>query len=161
MAAWKLNTHVHVVERDSAGGLTGRSGTFGPGGDVPEWAVVAITNPDVWESRGSRSALPAPPDPKPGTDDSQPTTAPGGIADELAQLRAELAELRASQGKTVTPADSPDATPAADGPPPKGGPGSGAPAWRDYAASKGVQVADDASRDDVIAALTAAGVPTE
>ncbi|MGI5144798.1 hypothetical protein ACQEVC_45525 [Plantactinospora sp. CA-294935] len=51
--------------------------------------------------------------------------------------------------------------PAGDGPPPKGGAGSGAPEWRAYAARKGVEVPDDASRDDVIAALSAANVPTE
>lgn len=45
--------------------------------------------------------------------------------------------------------------------PPKAGPGSSAEAWRVYAAGLGVDVADDASRDDVIAALEAAGKPTE
>ena len=48
-----------------------------------------------------------------------------------------------------------------DGPPPKGGAGSGAPAWREYAARNNVEVASDASREDVVAALDAAGVPTE
>lgn len=45
--------------------------------------------------------------------------------------------------------------------PPRGGAGSGAEAWRAYAAAKGVEVAADAGRDDVIAALEEAGVPTE
>ena len=45
--------------------------------------------------------------------------------------------------------------------PPKGGPGSGADMWRAYAAAKDVEVAADADRDAVIAALKAAGVPTE
>ncbi|MEU7972164.1 hypothetical protein AB0B48_08980 [Micromonospora sp. NPDC049089] len=48
-----------------------------------------------------------------------------------------------------------------DGPPPKGGAGSGAPAWREYAARNNVEVASDASREDVVAALTEAGIPTE
>lgn len=48
-----------------------------------------------------------------------------------------------------------------DGPPPKGGAGSGAPAWREYAARNNVEVAEDASREDVVAALDAAGVRTE
>jgi hypothetical protein len=43
--------------------------------------------------------------------------------------------------------------------PPQGGPGSGAPAWRQYAASQGVSVSEDASRDEIIAALKAAGKP--
>lgn len=45
--------------------------------------------------------------------------------------------------------------------PPKAGPGSSAEAWRTYAAGVGVEVEADASRDDVIAALKAAGKPTE
>lgn len=46
-------------------------------------------------------------------------------------------------------------------PPAQGGPGSGAEAWRNYAAKVGVDVPQDASRDDVITALEAAGKPTE
>jgi hypothetical protein len=45
-----------------------------------------------------------------------------------------------------------------DGVPPRAGAGSGKDAWRDYAAANGVQVADDATRDDIIAACEAAGV---
>lgn len=46
-------------------------------------------------------------------------------------------------------------------PPPKAGQGSSAEAWRTYAAAVGVEVAGDASRDDVITAVEAAGKPTE
>ena len=171
-AAWKLNTNVHVVERDTAGGLTGRSGTFGPTDEVPGWAIVAISNPDVWESRGSRSALPAAPDPESGPPPAQHAgTGAGMPADVAAQfeaLRVEAASLReqvaaltaGGSAKGSSPAAETTSTPT-DGPPPKGGAGSGAPAWREYAASKGVEVADDASREDVIAALDVAGVPTE
>lgn len=46
--------------------------------------------------------------------------------------------------------------------PPKGGPGSGKEAWAAYATAKGVEVTDEMrSRDDIIAALEKAGVPTE
>jgi hypothetical protein len=44
------------------------------------------------------------------------------------------------------------------GEPPRGGAGSGRDAWAAYAAEKGVTVPDDASRDDIIAALVEAGV---
>lgn len=44
----KLNTHVHAVERNPDGSQ-GRTGHFGPGDEVPDWAQKAITNPDVWE----------------------------------------------------------------------------------------------------------------
>lgn len=46
-------------------------------------------------------------------------------------------------------------------PPPKAGPGSGAPAWREYAAKVGVDVPADAARDAVIEALESAGKPTD
>lgn len=45
--------------------------------------------------------------------------------------------------------------------PPKGGAGSGKEAWADYAAERGVEVDEDATRDEIVAALDAAGVPTE
>lgn len=45
--------------------------------------------------------------------------------------------------------------------PPKAGAGASAEAWRNYAKSIEVEVADDASRDAVIAAVEAAGKPTE
>lgn len=45
--------------------------------------------------------------------------------------------------------------------PARSGSGSGAEAWRNYAAKVGVGVPADASRDDVIVALEAAGKPTE
>lgn len=53
--AKKLNTFVHVVERDENGNTT-NSGTFGPGDDLskPEnaWVEKAITNPAVWDDDG-------------------------------------------------------------------------------------------------------------
>jgi hypothetical protein len=51
----------------------------------------------------------------------------------------------------------------ADGPPPRAGAGSGTDAWKAYAASfdPPVEVAEDAKRDDVIAAIEAAGHPVE
>jgi hypothetical protein len=48
-----------------------------------------------------------------------------------------------------------------DGPPPKAGRGSGLDAWKAYASVHEVEVPDGASKDDVIAALESAGVPTE
>lgn len=46
-------------------------------------------------------------------------------------------------------------------PPKRSGPGSSAAAWRNYASKNGVDVADDADRDEVIAALEAAEVPVD
>lgn len=44
--------------------------------------------------------------------------------------------------------------------PPRAGQGSGREKWADYAAAKGVTVDDEASRDEIIAALDNAGVAT-
>lgn len=52
-------------------------------------------------------------------------------------------------------------TASQDGPPPQSGRGSGTDAWVAYAASAGVDVPDDAGRDDIIAAVAAAGHPVE
>lgn len=46
--------------------------------------------------------------------------------------------------------------PVEDGRPPKGGAGSGLDEWLAYAADHGIDVPDDATRDDVIAAVEAA-----
>ena len=54
-----------------------------------------------------------------------------------------------------------DTDPDPDGPPPKGGRGSGVEAWTEYASTHDVEVTDDMTRDDIIAALDAADVPTE
>lgn len=60
-----------------------------------------------------------------------------------------------------SPVGAAQSGPAAGGVPPRSGKGSGADAWAAYAAANGVPVAPDATRDDVIAALDAAGIPTE
>jgi len=45
---------------------------------------------------------------------------------------------------------------SADGEPPKAGPGSGKAAWAAYAESVGVDVEEDATREDIIAAVETA-----
>lgn len=44
-----------------------------------------------------------------------------------------------------------------DGQPPRSGKGSSTDVWAEYAAQQGVDVPDDASREDIIAACDAAG----
>lgn len=152
---YRLNTYVHAVELDGNSRRTGREATFGPGDTLPDWALTSISNPDVWDGQ-------APPRPaKP-----EPVATPGPAADqsEVARLRARVAELEAAAAPSAdqTPGGDDGSEPAsATVIPPRGGPGSGAPEWRDYARSRGVEVGDDASRDDVIAALEAAGKPTK
>jgi hypothetical protein len=65
-------------------------------------------------------------------------------------------------GPRAQPAAAPQ--PPADTKPPipaRSGPGSGAEKWRAYAADQQVEVPADASREDVIEALDAAGKPTK
>ncbi|WP_328339529.1 hypothetical protein [Micromonospora sp. NBC_00421] len=144
MGAPRLSTYVHVVEmvtNDEGKQVPGRSGVFGPGDSLPDWAVAAISNPDVWDG-----------DPPPRL---EPTTPAESREQKRARLLAQLAEL----GDDGTQAGEPGQ--GDDGPPPKSGPGSGAPVWRAYAAKRQVEVPADAGREAVIAALDAAGVPTE
>lgn len=54
-----------------------------------------------------------------------------------------------------------DGAASSDGPPPRAGAGSGKDAWKDYAAANGVDVSDDATRDEIIAAVESAGVPVD
>jgi hypothetical protein len=142
MSDFKLNTFVHAVEFDANGARTGRERVFGPEDDLSardnEWALSAITNKDVWADNRvpARKAPPAP-----------------AQDDEVARLKARIAELEQIQAETGDTSESKV--------PPRQGPGSGADKWRAYAKSVEVQVGDDASRDDVIAALEAAGKPTK
>lgn len=59
------------------------------------------------------------------------------------------------QAKEPAPPKNPDPPkePKAPEPPARSGPGSGVDAWRAYAEQIGLEVADDASRDDIIAAV--------
>lgn len=47
------------------------------------------------------------------------------------------------------------------GPPPKAGPGSSVDAWRAYAEAHGIEMPDDAKRDDIVQALADNGVPVD
>lgn len=133
MAKLTENTHVRHPE-------TGELAFLVAGGDVPEWAS-SLVGDHLVEGGTARRGTVAPARENP--------------ADEVARLQARIAVLKAAVESTpVTPV-------VEAGPPPKGGAGSGAPAWRAYAAKNNVEVAEDASREDVVAALEAANVPTE
>jgi hypothetical protein len=135
----KLATYVHVADEHEA------MHVFGPGDDLPEWAARKIFNPKAWVD----GKVPYP------YDESRERT------EKARRLRAQLAELEALNESSADAAPAKPAEPSGDGPPPKGGPGSGAPAWREYCRKHQVEVADDASREDCIDTLTSAGVPTE
>lgn len=111
----------------------GRSHVFGPADEVPEWAWARI-GPHLWE---------APPagvgeDPEP----------------EHHGAEAQSEEQGEESGGSTLEV------------PPLNGKGSSAGAWRAYAiaAAKArglnIEIPEDAKRDDIVEALTAAGVPT-
>ena len=116
--------------------------TFAAGSTPPAWAQARITNPSAWGSAaqsaptpsGAGTASPETPDETPETPSPEPDQAPPAEAPEAEDedLLGELPE------------------------PAKRGAGSGRDAWAAYATSKGVTFADDASRDDIIAAVEAA-----
>ena len=67
----------------------------------------------------------------------------------------------ADVAKQITNPDVWEGSSSAEAPPARSGAGSGKDKWVAYAEANGVTVDDDATRDDVIAAVEAAGVPTE
>ncbi|WP_432050305.1 hypothetical protein [Verrucosispora sp. NA02020] len=140
MSRPELATYVHVADEQ------GTAHVFGPGDRVPDWAAGKIVNPKAW--KGGKAPGPA-----------------ESPEDELARLQARINALKAAVDAGASPGQGVDsAGDPGEGepvPPPKGGPGSGAPAWRAYAAANDVDVEPDASREDVIAALDEAGVRTE
>ena len=76
---------------------------------------------------------------------------------------AEVVAAFAGQDVWEGPPDTPDPQTVGEAPggavqapqqPPTSGKGSGLDSWRDYATSLGITVPDDATRDDIIAAVT-------
>lgn len=95
---------------------------------------------------------------------------PGEVPPEVAALITNPAAWEGGQVPAMQSApDSPaPEVPEPDGPgappmdpPPKAGRGSSVEAWAAYAAANGVEVPADAKRDDIVAALAAAGVKVE
>lgn len=68
-------------------------------------------------------------------------------------LPAEVVAAFAGQDVWEVPPDTPGGAVQAPQPP-TSGKGSGLDSWRDYATSLGITVPDDATRDDIIAAVT-------
>ena len=86
-------------------------------------------------------------------------TTPGVWADERDD--ADQPD-EADNAEGTDEAEATDEVPdTAEGVPPKQGKGSGVTAWRAYADTKGFETDDNISREEIIAALDAAGIPTE
>lgn len=124
----KLNTFV-TVHQD------GEPHTFGPDDEVPSWAEKSITNPNVWAEA-----------PK-----SKDKSEKSGKSKDKAATTEALA-TGSPEGETGAPATSDDAS---NGEPPRAGAGSGLDAWKAFAAGQGIEVPDDAKREDIFALVDA------
>jgi hypothetical protein len=113
--------------------IDGTSSVFGPDDKVPADVAKLITNDAVWADEAS-------------TDEP-----------EVIEPTPALPEGVAATPTDVVAAAADDSVP----PPPKSGAGSGTEAWRKYADAKGFEVDSDASRQEIIDTLAAAGVATE
>ena len=131
----RLNTHVHVQHPERG------TVVFGPDDPVPDWAAEAITNPDVWDD------------------------APDVEDDEVATEPSDVSDTEPSDGSGDGPAetsdteetDEPEDVGGQPSPPPRNGPGSTRDAWFAYATKVlELDIADDADRDDIMAAVDAA-----
>lgn len=154
----------HVSVRDDLGNVH----SFGPGDEVPEWAVRKITNPLAWED----GEVPFPSKRPKGGGAKPDAPAVGGVSETSVQesedriverVLAGVADLLNGLivGDDDATEDSDDVEGTGDGPPPRQGKGSGEEKWRAYAAEKGVDVTDLDGRDEIIARLKDRDIPVE
>jgi len=114
-------------------GPDGLSHVFAPGDEVPEDLARLVRNPAVWG------------DDAPAT----PVQAPAPVA-----TTPKVPEIEA-------PAEVEDEDHVEADIPPKSGPEGSRAAWAEYAESVGVQVTPTMKRNEIIAAVSSAGHPTE
>jgi len=131
--ARRLNAFVHVH-------VDGEHVVYGPGDTVPKSVAKLIGNPYVW---AAGEGVPEPEEETSEEETSEEETSEEETSEE------ETSEEETSEEVVTLPI------------PPKGGPAATRDAWIAYAKSKGFEADADATRKDVIAALDAAGVPTE
>ncbi|MGC4886694.1 hypothetical protein [Micromonospora sp. DT227] len=145
----RLASYVHVGGR-----------RFGPEDEVPADVAALITNPKAWEGgtlpthvEGGTTARTSEA-PAPGNPPSQAARESELTPDEVQAHAGDDASDDASEGDSAADGDKPARIPA----PRRSGKGSGVDAWAAFAATQGVEVEADASRDEIIAACEQAGV---
>lgn len=110
---------------------------FRPGDDVPAWAREVITNPTAWDGGDTADSTPEPPKQPEPLKDPEPPKEP------------EPPSNPAGDGTGDDPKDAIEE-------PPRAGRGSSLEAWQGYADALGIEYANDATRDDIVAAVDAA-----
>ncbi len=83
------------------------------------------------------------------------------VPDDVAQVLLHDGYARAAGIAIDDAEDAEDSDDDAPAPPPRHGHGSGREAWAEYAAALKIEVDEDATRDEIIAALTDAGKPVD
>jgi hypothetical protein len=138
--ARRITTHV-VVQPKPGSSDAGFLHLY-PGDEVPDWAVHQLGDHAMTDDDADKDGKTPAKETKSSAKREKPsaTATPSG------------------EGNGDDDGDQQDA--AGDGPPPKAGQGSSKAAWEKYATDRGVHVDEDATRDSIIAALDAAGVPT-
>lgn len=138
---------------------------YGPDKQPSAAAAKKITNPDVWADDGQ--------DDGDGVSELDVRKAEGmsfGLPDQRTNVEIErvqddgqddgqddetvpepVTESPASEGDSDQDASASAGTVEAAQEPPRGGPGSGEKAWRAFLTGQGVEVPDEASREDLIA----------
>lgn len=95
---YKLNTFVHVDEGHEEG-RRGRTAWFGPDDELPDWAVKAIANPDVWDGDVPPHLAPEDDEPARAAEPGAPPPATSPAGDTVQPLKrptqsAPVAEWR-------------------------------------------------------------------
>lgn len=128
----QLATAVHITD-DS-----GVVHSFLPGTTPPKWARKRIDNPKAWAEDSSDESSDAA-DESEGTDEEDQDS-----TDESDDASGD----ESSDASSTATVDVPKKNASRD-------------AWAAYADSKGFEIDDDVKRADIIAALTANGIPVE
>lgn len=151
-----LKTHVAFHRKDELGNVV-ESLTLAPDEDRPDWVHEQLASGDMEHLfvGGPEQLAKGHTDPGNGGQVEPPEGAsPRGQRDPNAPATPGLLDSGTQPASSRNPVITGDA-------PPKGGPGSGREAWSAYAKQNGVEVREDASRDDIFEALEAAKIPLD
>lgn len=140
------------------------SGLYDPeADDNPDWVTEALAEADAAEDTKPHTLA----ETGDQTDRAQPSSQIdarplGGEPDLPVEDVVPDPEVAGAEAARAARAESEDDESEDEVPvPPKGGAGSGVQAWASYAQANDVELTEGMTRDDIIAACEAAGVPTE
>lgn len=138
-----------ILHRKDERGVIIESGVFGPKDEIPEGfeASTVYTKAGDTELYGEDVQI------------AESVLTPWGKPDAPNTVAMITGENPLEVPTEDIPSAAPEDFAGAPEPPPQGGPGSGKEAWAAYADALGVEVDDDASRDDIIDAVEKAGHP--